>query len=57
MEKHPLKILIVDDDKDDAVWLSEVINEIVPGCTFYIEKDGIAALRFIMSNTAPDFVF
>jgi hypothetical protein len=31
MEKHPLKILIVDDDKDDAVWLSEVINEIVPG--------------------------
>jgi CheY-like chemotaxis protein len=57
MNKELMTVLIVDDDKDDGLWLQEVVSQIFPACTCSFERDGIAALRYIKNNPAPDLVF
>jgi CheY-like chemotaxis protein len=50
-------VLIVDDDKDDGLWLAEVMRDFLATCKCHLERDGIAALRYIKNNPAPDVVF
>lgn len=57
MMQKIFNILIVDDDQDDALWLSEIILEIEDRCKFFFEKDGIAALKFISTKPRLDFIF
>jgi CheY-like chemotaxis protein len=57
MNQNSLNILIVDDDKDDALMLLQAIQEILPSSNAYFESDGIAAWRFLKLNRAPDLVF
>jgi CheY-like chemotaxis protein len=57
LNNYSLNILIVDDDEDDSLSLSEAIQDILPSCNFYFEGDGNAALRFIKTKAAPDLVF
>jgi CheY-like chemotaxis protein len=52
-----INILIADDDKDDALMLSEALQDILPSCNCITVPDGIAALRFIKTNVAPELVF
>ncbi|MCW3078945.1 response regulator [Segetibacter sp.] len=57
MQDSRINILIADDDKDDALLLTEAILDILPSgqCTHVI--DGIAALRHIKTSVEPDLVF
>jgi CheY-like chemotaxis protein len=52
-----INILIADDDKDDALMLAEALQDILPSCNCITVPDGIAALRFIKTNVAPELVF
>ena len=47
------KILIVDDDKDDQLILSEVISELYPECKYRVSNNGLEALEYIKSDPPP----
>lgn len=49
----PCKILIVDDDKDDQMLLSEVISELYPECKYQVSNNGLEALEYIKSDPPP----
>lgn len=57
MNSSSINILIAEDDKDDALMLSEVLQDIMPSCNCIHVPDGIAALRYIKTNDQPDLVF
>jgi CheY-like chemotaxis protein len=57
MNRPSRTILIVDDDKEDVLWLTEVIRDINPSYLCRFEQDEVAALRFMKSSPAPDLVF
>ena len=55
--KNCRDILIADDDSDDASFLAEAIQHILPSAKCVHVRDGIAALRHIKTNAKPDLVF
>lgn len=57
MTTSSINILIADDDKDDALLLTEALQDILPSCKCIHVPDGIAALRHIKTNIEPDLVF
>ncbi|WP_207494489.1 response regulator [Aridibaculum aurantiacum] len=57
METSMRKILIADDDLDDAALLAEAIGTILPDAYIDFARDGIAALRHLKTATQPDIVF
>ena len=57
MNKSTINILIADDDRDDASLLTEALQDILPSANCVHVLDGIAALRYIKTNTEPDLVF
>jgi CheY-like chemotaxis protein len=57
MTNSTINILIADDDKDDALLLTEAIQDILPSANCIHVVDGIAALRHIKTNVEPDLVF
>jgi len=57
LNAYSLKILIVDDDTDDSLMLSEAIEKILPSYNFHFEGDGEDALEYIERQDAPDLLF
>lgn len=57
MNISSINILIADDDKDDALLLTEALGDVLPSSNCIHTVDGIAALRFIKTNPSPDLVF
>jgi DNA-binding NtrC family response regulator len=57
MNRSTINILIADDDKDDALLLTEAVHDILPSANCIHVLDGIAALRHIKTNVEPDLVF
>lgn len=57
MDAYSLNILIVDDDTDDSLILSEAIERILPSYNFHFENDGEDALEFIVRKDPPDLLF
>jgi DNA-binding NtrC family response regulator len=57
MNRSTINILIADDDRDDALLLTEAVHDILPSANCIHVLDGIAALRHIKTNVEPDLVF
>ena len=57
MNDSSINILIADDDKDDALILTEVLEDNLPSCKCIHTTNGIAALRHIKTDVNPDIVF
>lgn len=57
MNTSSINILIADDDKDDALLLTEALHDILPSSNCIHTTDGIAALRFLKTNPQTDLVF
>jgi CheY-like chemotaxis protein len=57
MRNPSINILIADDDRDDALLLTEALQDILPSSNCIHVTDGIAALRHIKTNVEPDLVF
>lgn len=54
---YSINILIADDDLDDALMLTEALQEHLPSCKCTHAMDGVAALRTIKTEESPDLVF
>jgi CheY-like chemotaxis protein len=57
MTNKPIKVLIADDDKDDADLLKEALEDALPSTNIVHVPDGIAALREIKTGLRPELVF
>jgi DNA-binding NarL/FixJ family response regulator len=57
MNNSTIKILIADDDVNDAALLKEAIKDILPSANCIHVPDGVAALNYIKTNFEPDLVF
>lgn len=57
MTNSSINILIADDDKDDALLITEALQNILPSANCIHVRDGLAALRHIKTNIEPDLVF
>lgn len=57
MNSPLINILIADDDKDDAEFLTEAIQTVLPSADIVCQKDGIAALRYVKVSTPPHVLF
>lgn len=47
------RVLLVDDDKDDQIFLKEALNDLFPNLECIALTNGKAALEFIESNPPP----
>ncbi|WP_207492933.1 response regulator [Aridibaculum aurantiacum] len=52
-----MRILIVDDCSDDALFLEEALTELVDGCEVLKLSDGYACMRLLKQGYRPDMVF
>ena len=57
MNNSSLKILIADDDEDDALLLAEALLDHLPSCQCIHATNGLDALNYIKANVNPDIVF
>jgi DNA-binding NtrC family response regulator len=57
MNTSSVNILIADDDGEDALLLTEALQDILPSCKCVHTKDGVSALRCIKNDATPDIVF
>jgi CheY-like chemotaxis protein len=57
MESSNISILLADDDKDDAELLEKAIKSALPSSCCHHVPDGIAALRYIKTESEPNLVF
>jgi len=57
MNTSSINILIADDDKEDALLLTEALQDVLPSCKCIHTIDGITALRCIKNDVTPDIVF
>jgi CheY-like chemotaxis protein len=52
-----INILIVDDDKDDAAFLTEGIANIISSFQVHHAANGIECLQYIVDNEPPELIF
>jgi DNA-binding NtrC family response regulator len=57
MANTSITILIADDDRDDALLLTEALQDLLPSGNCIHVTDGIAVLRYIKTNVKPELVF
>src|SRR5688572_18550029 len=58
MPRHPMLVLLVDDDADDRQFFAEALYEIDPEIRFAASVDGIDALEFLLNATElPHYIF
>src|SRR4051812_19054044 len=57
MNTSSVNILIADDDRDDALMLTEALQDNLPSCNCIHTRDGNSALRCIKNEATPDIVF
>ena len=55
--KSEKRILVIDDDKDDQLFLLEAITELFPSYVCEFADNGKEALDLINSNPPPDCIF
>ena len=52
-----INILIVDDDKDDAAFLTEGISNIISSFRVFTATNGSECLGFLLENEPPELIF
>jgi DNA-binding NtrC family response regulator len=57
MNNSSVNILIAEDDWDDALMLTEALQDNLPSCNCIYKTDGNSALRSIKTEATPDIVF